>query len=232
VYGPRSFRIKDPTASTSSPPAGGSSRSGPAVHTLSDASYLPSSDHFTGRSIKQSRLSRAAYSLSKLLGAPKTVAVFCWSDTDWVNVGGDSGDRVYSTLAFFAPLMRHWVQLSPTVCRAMEPLLYHRPRFANRFTANAVETLTHEMMHALGVTPQRYGANSEAVAECYGMQLSNLLAINLGAPYDYANSLSRYNLTNYKTRPPNYVNTSNCREDGAWDIFKGDDSPPWHNYKP
>jgi hypothetical protein len=226
IYGPRSFRLRQPNTPTGGTgTAGGKGASTGTTHDASYAPYLQSSNHFAGSSVRNSRLSDAAYSLSKILGVPKTIAVACWSANDWPNVSGDSGDTIYSTLAFWSPLMPHWVHLSPAVCRAMETLLYHRPQYANRITANAVQTLTHEMMHALGI-------RNEAMAECFGMQLSIILAVKLGVPYQYANSLSHYNLTNYRNRPPNYINTSNCREDGTWDIFKGHDSPPWHTYRP
>ena len=71
------------------------------------------------------------------------------------------------------PAMPHWLELSPTICHTMETLLYKRPVYANRCTANAVDTLTHEMIHALGVT-------DEARTECYAMQLSWITAETLG----------------------------------------------------
>jgi hypothetical protein len=111
-------------------------------------------------------------------------------------------------------------------------LIHHRPLYPNRFTADAVETLTHEMMHAVGYTRARYGAQAEPLAECFGMQLSILLALDLGVPYRYADGLARYNLVNYVTRPPSYRNPSKCRENGAWDILPNRNSPPWHTLQP
>jgi len=195
-----------------------------ATHSLSYAPYLPSSAHFTGRSVKQTRLSKAAYGLSKLIGAPKTIAVACWGTADWRAISGDNPENFYSVLGFWAPAMPHWLQLSPRICDAMETLVYKRPRYANRFTANAVDTLTHEMIHALGL-------RNEAATECYAMQLSWVSAENLGVPASYAYSLSRLTLANYGFHPPSYVNRADCREDGAWDLFKGRPSLPWHNFQ-
>lgn len=195
----------------------------PATHALSYAPFLPSSSHFIGRSVKQTRLSKAAYGLSKLIGAPKTVAVACWGTADWEAISGDNPENFYSVLGFWTPSMPHWLELSPRICNAMETLVYKRPRFANRFTANAVDTLTHEMIHALGV-------RNEAATECFAMQLSWVSAENLGVPAGYAYSLSRLTLANYPFHPPSYVNRAECREDGAWDLFKGRPSLPWHNF--
>jgi hypothetical protein len=231
IYGPRTFSTAQPQPPPTPPPppqapppppnsggAGGGSRS----HTLADANGLPSSPHFTGRSIKQTRLTKASYALSKLLGTPKTIAVACWSQSDWPSVSGDRGDGIYSTLAFFLQTMPHWIHLSPQVCRSIETLLYHRPRYPNAILANGVETVTHEMMHALGV-------NREAKAECFGMQLSIIMAAELGIPARYNERLARLNLENYTRRPPNYIDRLDCREDGRWDIFRHRPSPPWHN---
>jgi hypothetical protein len=118
--------------------------------------------------------------------------------------------------------MPHWVQLSAGVCRAMETLLKHRPLYPNVYTANAVEALTHETMHSIGI-------DNEAQAECFGMQLSFALADNLGVPDAYSLRLARLNLQNYADRPPSYINASRCREDGQWDLFPNRDSPPWHS---
>jgi hypothetical protein len=79
------------------------------------------------------------------------------------------------------------------------------------------------MIHALGI-------EREAIAECYGMQLSIILALRLGVPYKYADSLAHYNLVNYAGQPPNYRDPSRCRDQGPWDLFKGHPSPPWHTY--
>jgi len=230
VYGPRSFTL--PSSSTGGGGGGGGSGGGTRTHTLQDAPYLPSATRYTGASIKQTRLSAAAYKLSKFIGAPKSIAVACWSTADWPTVSGDDPmtDGGYSTVAFWTPLMPHWVSLSPMVCRSMETLLHNRPAYPNRFTANAVETVTHEMMHALGVTRSRFGAEAEPRAECYGMQLSIVLAAELAVPYTYANALSKYNLANYRLRPPSYQDPVRCRENGAWDLYPNVPPPPWHSF--
>jgi hypothetical protein len=235
VYGPRAFTLTSGSSGGGGSGGGGGGSGGGGgtrTHTLQDAPTLPSAARYTGGSIKQTRLSAAAYKLSKFIGAPKSIAVACWSTADWPTVSGDDAmtDGGYSTLAFWTPLMPHWVSLSPRVCGSMETLLHNRPAYPNRFTANAVETVTHEMMHALGVNKSRFGAAAEPIAECYGMQLSIILAIQLGVPYRYANRLSKYNLENYRLRPPSYQDPSRCRENGAWDLYPNTPSPPWHSF--
>ena len=192
------------------------------IHDESYAPRLKAAAHYTGASIRDTRLSAAAYALSKIVGVPHTIDVACWSAKDWPTVSGDGSDTAYETIAFWSPAMPHWVHLSPQICHAFETLLDHRPRYPNVITADAVETLAHETMHSVGVSV-------EAQAECYGMQLAATVAEKLGVPVAYANSLARLNLDNYKQRPPNYINTAKCREDGVWDLFPGKDSPPWHS---
>lgn len=217
VYGPRSFTVKQPAAGGGGTGGGGT----PQPRAVGDAPYLPSSPHYTGHSVKQTRLSAAAYALSKLIGAPKSVAVACWSTPDWANIVHQDPESAYTVLGFWMPGMPHWLELSPSICRTMETLLYHRPKYPNRFTANAVDTLTHEMLHALGL-------RNEAMTECVAMQLSWITAHSLGVPLQYSMALSRLTLENYRFHPPSYVNTTACREDGAWDVWKGRPSLPWH----
>jgi hypothetical protein len=88
---------------------------GPPPASESDAPSLPKAADFTGSSIRDTRLSAAAYALTKLIGEPHSIDVACWSGRDWPGVSGDSADSAYATLAFWSPDMPHWVELSPTV---------------------------------------------------------------------------------------------------------------------
>jgi hypothetical protein len=183
------------------------------------APYLPKADRFTGESVLQTRLSDAAYALSRFVGSPKTIDVACWSRWDWPKVADD--DDIYSTYGFWMGDMPHWVHLSPETCRGIETLLHNRPKFPNAFTADAVQTLSHEMMHALGV-------DSEAEAECLGMQVSAVLAQELGVPKRYSLRLAHLNLENYEDLPAEYIDRKQCRENGVWDLREDEPSPPWH----
>jgi hypothetical protein len=212
-YGPRTFTV--------SATSGGTPKPKPKTHDVTFAPELPSSAHYTGKSVKQTRLSKAAYGLSKVLGVPKSIAVACWSEPDWENISGENPESGYTILGFHIWAMPHWVDLSPGICRTFETLLYHRPKYANVVTANALDTLTHEMIHALGV-------HDEAETECFAMQLSFVTGVQLGLPLNYAENLDRLSLRNYFDHPPNYVDTNDCREGGAWDLFKTKPSLPWH----
>lgn len=219
IYAPRSFSVR-PAARV------GTTEQGPktahAEKSASDAPYLRSDTHYRGVSVNDKRLGSAAYRLSRILGLPKTVAVACWSETDWASVSGANPENAYSILGFFNPEMPRWIQLSPAICRAMETLLYHRPLYPNVFTANSVDTLTHEMIHALGL-------HDEAKTECLAMQLTATTASTLGVPTAYSNSLGQLTLANYFKHPSRYVDVSRCREGGQWDIVPERRSLPWHN---
>jgi hypothetical protein len=191
-----------------------------AAGVMAQAPNLPRAADFTGASILDTRLSDATYALTKLIGAPKTLDVACWSQADWAEIATDD-DPVYSTTALYSPRLPHWVHLSPAICRAMETLLRNRPVYPNIYTADAVTTLTHEMVHALGV-------QKEAPTECFAMQLTPFMARELHVPEHYAIRLGQLSLENYRQRPANYRDESRCREDGIWDLFKNEPSPPWH----
>jgi hypothetical protein len=217
IYGPQSFTVK----ATPATGGGGSGGATTGAHTIADANLLPRSAYFTGRSVDQTRLAAASYWITKVAGHPTTLGVACWSNTDWPGISGDSGDGYYATLGLYIPSMPHWIHLSPTICRGIETLLYHRPLYPNHILADAVDTVTHEMIHALGI-------RNEAMTECYAMQVSLVMALRLGVPTNYAHQLARLNLTNYLSHPPQYIDTARCREGGAWDLQPNEPSPPWH----
>lgn len=223
IYTARLFTTAAPASGGGGSGGGGSGSGGNnGPHVITDANQLQRSAHFTGRSIDQTRLASASYWITKAAGRPKMLGVACWNSTDWPGISGDSGDSYYSTLGFYDPAMPHWIHLSPTVCRGIETLLYHRPIYPNRIIANAVDTVTHEMIHALGIT-------NEAQTECYAMQVSIVMALRLGVPLQYSQQLAHLTLANYFLHPPEYVDTVRCREGGVWDLQPNQPSPPWHN---
>jgi hypothetical protein len=190
---------------------------------LLDAPFLPSVTRWIGKSAAHRKLSDAAYRFSKLIGRPKTVAVACWSDRDWPSVSGEAPDGPYATLGFYSPRLPHWLHLSPTTCRRLQSLLTSRPLYPNKYTSSALETLTHEMIHALGVS-------DEARTTCYAMQTSMFMANTLGLPGSYGARLARLTLKNYPLHPPRYINKQRCREGGAWDLWPDRPSPPWNAF--
>lgn len=220
IYGPQTFTVHAPGGGGGGGSGGSGGNNG--AHSITDANQLPRSTHFSGRSVDQTRLAAASYWITKAVGVPKTLGVACWNSVDWPGISGDPGDTYYSTLGFYSPLMPHWIHLSPTVCRGIETLLYHRPQYPNRIVANAVDTVTHEMIHAIGI-------RNEAETECFAMQLTIVMALRLGVPVNYSQQLARLTLDNYPLHPPQYVDTNRCRENGAWDLQPNTPSPPWHD---
>jgi len=79
------------------------------------------------------------------------------------------------------------------------------------------------MVHAMGI-------RNEAETECFAMQLSIVMAVELRVPLAYSKQLGRLTLANYFDHPSNYIDTNRCREDGQWDLFKNRPSPPWHDF--
>jgi branched-chain amino acid transport system substrate-binding protein len=184
------------------------------------APQLPPADRFTGASILDTRLSTAVYRLTEFLGTPKRIDVACWSRHDWPRVADDPD--IYETFGFWIGDMPHWVHLSPETCRGIETLVQNRPEYPNAFTADAIQTLTHESLHALGV-------DSEAETECLAMQVQAVLSTALGVPRHYAVRLAHLSLQNYVQLPPEYIDKARCRENGVWDIKQNESSLPWHD---
>jgi hypothetical protein len=109
------------------------------------------------------------------------------------------------------------VNLAPAVCARLDLLTYRRlgPRAfgAKHDLANAVATLTHEAIHANGVA-------NEAVTECYAMQLTELVAAQLGVSRSYGYSLGRifWRYDWPRQRGTEYW-TSRCYNGGPLDLF-------------
>lgn len=193
-----------------------------AAGASSGAERLPSVDRWTGASAKHRQLSAAAYRFSKWWGTPRLVAVACWSDREWPRVSGRASAD--TTLGFWSGEEPRWLHLSPRTCRALQTLLTSRPRYANAILADAVSTLAHEMLHALGET-------DEAQTECYAKQTTDVLAEFLGVPVRYREQLGRLTLGTLRDLPDEYRRPDVCREDGDWDLWPGKPSPPWRIWR-
>jgi hypothetical protein len=218
TFGPETFLYK-PSSTGGGGGAGGTAR----VHTRADAPYLPSVTRWTGASAKHKVLSAATYRFTKEVGHPRLLSIACWSDRDWPGVSLND-DPLSSTLGFFSPLQPRWIHLSPQICRSLQTLLTSRPKYPNRLIADGVDTLTHEMIHAA------FGVKNEALTECYSMQVTELMALDLKVPFTYAKRLGRLTLANYLDLPPKYIDRNRCSESGQWDLFPEEPSPPWHDF--
>jgi hypothetical protein len=206
------------TLTVAASPSGGTGTTAP-TRTRFAAPNLPSVSRWVGASAKQTRLTTAVYQYSKWLGFPRRVAVACWSDRDWPTVTEMA--EHHNLLGFWAPTQPRWLHLSPRVCRAMETLLTNRPHYPNAIIANALDTVAHEMIHAMGI-------GNEAKTECLAMQTADVVGWYLGVRGQYLRGLSRLFLAANKQRPPQYRDAYRCREGGPWDLDPGHPSPPWH----
>jgi len=195
--------------------------SGRSSATAEDAPTLPSVAVWRGASARHTVLSDGASAFRGISGKASDIDVACWSDRDWASVSGDEPGAVYSTFGFWQSSQPHWIHLAPATCSALQTLLTSRPPSAGAKLADAVNTLTHELFHALGVS-------SEARTECLSMQSTGIMARLLGVPPGYADRLARLTLVDYSLLEPEYRDERRCREGGMWDLDPERPSLPWH----
>lgn len=215
IYGPWTLTVG--TAPAANPGSSGSAAA--PTRTRAAAPNLPTVQQWRGASSKHARLSSAVYQYSKWIGYPRQVAVACWSDRDWPTVSESATH--HTLLGFWSPLQPRWLHLAPQTCRAMQTLLTSRPQYPNVITANALDTVAHEMLHAMGI-------HNEAMTECFSMQTADVLGWYLGIRGQYLKGLSRLFLAAYKHLLPKYRDPVRCREGGEWDNDPKHPSSPWH----
>jgi len=149
----------------------------------------------------------------KRLGAPRVVAVACWSRADWSSVlesvGNDSRDRIDG---FWLRAQPRWLHLSPKQCTDVQGLMSDRQPNGQR--AYALSTVLHERIHAQGVF-------SEAQAECYANQLVYEFARELNFVYTKALRLMQLAVrkSNAAFSGTKYRDPVRCRDEGAWDLY-------------
>ena len=200
--------------------AAGRARLVPASTTpLEAARSLPPVTHWRGQSSEHALLSEAVFEYSKWLGFPRRVGVACWSEGDWRSVAG-SGEH-HILLGFWTPAQPRRLHLSPRVCRSLQALMSSRPRYADATSANALDTVAHEMLHAMGY-------RNEAQTECYAMQTADVVGHHLGVPRAYLKGLSRLFLVANSRRSSEYQDPIRCSEGGVWDLDPAHASAPWH----
>lgn len=129
--------------------------------------------------------------------AHRRTRVYCWSQADWRTRTAERAAR-WPEADPLGPwrAFTHWtprsVHLSPEICTQLARVVAeHGPlRQARSVDALAwsVETLAHESVHAGGIA-------NEAVAECYGLQMTAEVATRLGRSRDEGRYL-------FQHRPP------------------------------
>lgn len=185
----------------------------PEPESWQDAPGLPSRVRYVGRSIKHVRLGEKLHRTVKKVGAPRVVAVACWSEVDWPSVVASAGlDRPPQLVAgFWLDIQPRWIHVAPKQCADVQALMLTRQPNGQR--AYALGTVLHERLHAQGI-------HKEALTECYAVQLVYEFARVLGL--SDARALRLEQLAVRKSRalaPRAYWDTSRCRDRGEWDLF-------------
>lgn len=149
----------------------------------------------------------------------KQANVYCWNAADWntlhVRRREQSGEGLTWILGYVPLATRTEINLAPEVCNRLDALAYKklRPRGKARIDfAEAVDTLAHESIHALGVT-------DEAETECYSLQLIDFTAMQLGTNLAYARDMSKQAWNVLYPQIPSAYRTPDCYNDGPFDLF-------------
>ena len=111
--------------------------------------------------------------------------------------------------------------LTPEVCNDLYRLAFESETTGSR-TGRAIAVLAHEAWHLRGEA-------DEGTTECYALQSGVALGQRLGLSEDTARQLMRQQLTENALRGAGtleYRVTSECREGGALDLDRGDESFP------
>lgn len=155
--------------------------------------------------------------VSTLAGRP--TRVYCWSQADWTTRLAErralfpEADplgpwRAYTRLE---PLVVH---LSPETCaqlsRVAEPVPLRQAGSADA-VAWAVHTLAHEAAHARGIL-------NEATAECYGLQTTADVAMQLGRTRKDADYLAAVYWKHWYVWLGDDWRSSECRRGGLLDV--------------
>jgi hypothetical protein len=211
VSGPFSFStVARPAAPAPSPQPPASTK------TFASAPTLPTASRFAGgRSLKHSTLTQLVYRTMKALGLPRTLAIACWNEADWLSVVQSEGEEPENgktmLLGFWKPLQPRWLHIAPDVCTDVQALL--DSKLPNGRRAAALATVMHETLHA-------YGVVNEAETNCYAVQLVPLLGLNLKMTARRANYLGQLALRYVRSHSPSgYWHGGHCRDGGRWDLL-------------
>lgn len=155
----------------------------------------------------------------------KHAPVYCWNAADWnslhVRRREQSGEGLSWVLGYVFRGSTA-INLAPEVCNRLDLLAYKRsrPRGNARIDfAEAVDTLMHEAIHALGNT-------DEAVTECYSLQFMDWAAMKLGTNLAYARDMSTLAWRVIYPRIPPQYRTDECYNGGPLDLFPKTDIWP------
>ncbi len=130
-----------------------------------------------------------------LRARPRHALVVCWSRPDWQALAAAfraAGIPSFSRWAGYVEGRRRVVNLSPSVCEQLDRIAFGHERPRTTAAATALDVLAHETMHASGI-------RSEGIAECYAMQLTEMVGRRLGAPDGYGRDLGALRFADYDT---------------------------------
>ncbi|MDQ3161643.1 MAG: hypothetical protein M3Q92_02235 [Actinomycetota bacterium] len=229
ISGPFSFALAQSTPPAANPPAVTPPAAKPptkapaaaptvrqSTKTFASAATLPAARRYTGeRSVKHQTLTDVIYGTMKALGAPRTLAVGCWSEFDFAAVARSADfstqDGDIHLAGFWLGRQPRWLHLAPSVCDAVQELLDTRRPTAER--AFGLTVALHETLHA-------YGIANEAQTNCFAVQLVPFAARHAGMSRTSGDHLRRLaiNVTR-RSSPPGYWSGGRCRDDGPWDLF-------------
>ena len=185
-----------------------------------DGAKLPTTAGPSASSRKDPAYSRAASTLAR--GAR---AVFCWNADDWSALTArDQANHPDSILLGFVDRSKpHQINLAPRVCAGLDAVHYAETRpQPTTSLAVAVHALTHETIHTINTRL------TEAVTECFAVQLSGRTSVALGTSEAYGRRLTQLFWRNFYLagrEPPSYRH-SECHNGGKLDLFPEDDVWP------
>jgi len=178
-----------------------------------DGAKLPTTAGPSASSRKDPAYSRAASTLAR--GAR---AVFCWNADDWSALTArDQANHPDSILLGFVDRSKpHQINLAPRVCAGLDAVHYAETRpQPTTSLAVAVHALTHETIHTINTRL------TEAVTECFAVQLSGRTSVVLGTSEAYGRRLAQLFWRNFYLagrEPPSYRH-SECHNGGKLDLF-------------
>ena len=165
------------------------------------------------------RLGRAADALGQNLATATEVR--CWSREDWPDILDELsayyGSRPHGVLLGFASVDLVRINLAPSICDALDDLVYRRPEL-DADHANAVLALAHEAMHVAWVP-------DEAEATCYALQAVEDTSIRLGMSRRDGHALAEIAWADVYPKLPAKYRYTECADGRSLDV--NPDSTEW-----
>ena len=116
--------VRAPPPAKASGGGGSASNSGSSARSFRSAATLLRSSTYGGTSVKNTKLSAMVYSTLRVVAPPKTLAVACWSPTDWLavtasaKIAPETGSATVS--GFHLRSQARWLHLSPRICQQIQ----------------------------------------------------------------------------------------------------------------